>query len=223
MIGAVWAAVPVKGFAGAKQRLAPALTPPQRQALARAMLTDVLAALAAAPLAGILVCTEDAEAAALARAYGAEVTSDGASAGHTGAVMAMGRWLRARELGAMLTVPGDIPRVTAAEIAALITAAAPAPSFTIAPSRDRLGSNAILLAPENAVPLRFGDDSFYPHLAAARAAGIAPVVVPLAGIGLDIDTPNDLAALRALPARAGGLTEAVLAGLAPSVTTGMTR
>ncbi len=216
MIGPVWAAVPVKGFAGAKQRLSPALTPPQRQALARAMLTDVLTTLAAAPLAGILVCTDDAEAAALARALGAEVTSEGAAAGHTGAVMAMGRWLHARSQRAMLTLPGDIPRVTTAEIAALIAAAAPAPSFTIAPSRDRLGSSAILLAPPDAVPLRFGDDSFYPHLDAARATGIVPTVVSLEGIGLDIDTPEDLAALRALPTRAAGATEAVLAALGPA-------
>ncbi len=211
MIGPVWAAVPVKGFAGAKQRLAEALSPAHRQALARAMLTDVLTALAAAPLAGILVCTVDAEAAALARGFGAAITADGATAGHTGAVTAMGRWLIARGHGAMLTVPGDIPRVTAAEIAAVIAAAAPAPSFTICPARDAQGSNAILLAPPDAVPLRFGEDSYFPHLAAARAAGITPVVVTQDGIGHDIDTPEDLAALRALPARGTGATAALLA------------
>ncbi len=212
MIGPVWAAVPVKGFAGAKQRLAPALTAPQRQALARAMLTDVLTALAAAPLAGILVCTADPEAAALARGFGATLTEDDATAGHTAAVTSMGRWLIARGVGAMLTLPGDLPRLTAAEIAALIAAAAPAPSFTIAPARDLQGSNAILLAPPDAVALRFGEDSYFPHLAAARAAGIGPVSVPLPGIGHDIDTPEDLAALRALPARGAGAVEALLAG-----------
>ena len=211
MIGPVWAAVPVKGFAGAKQRLAPALSPGQRQALARAMLTDVLTALAAAPLAGILVCTEDPEAASLARGFGATLTKDGATSGHTGAVTAMGRWLIARGVGAMLTLPGDLPRVTPSEIAAVIAAAPPAPSFTIAPARDLQGSNAILLAPPDAVALRFGEDSYFPHLAAARAAGISPVAVPLPGIGHDIDTPEDLAALRALPPRGAGATEALLA------------
>ena len=44
----VWAAVPVKEFTGAKQRLAALLTPAQREILAATMLEDVLAALAGA-------------------------------------------------------------------------------------------------------------------------------------------------------------------------------
>ena len=44
----VWAAVPVKEFTGAKQRLAALLTPEQREMLAATMLEDVLAALAGA-------------------------------------------------------------------------------------------------------------------------------------------------------------------------------
>jgi 2-phospho-L-lactate guanylyltransferase len=50
------------------------------------------------------------------------------------------------------------------------------------------------------MPLRFGDDSFLPHLASARALGIEPTIVKLPGIGLDIDQPDDaLALLRATP------------------------
>jgi 2-phospho-L-lactate/phosphoenolpyruvate guanylyltransferase len=43
------------------------------------------------------------------------------------------------------------------------------------------------------VPLRFGDNSFFPHLDAAKAHGIEPEVVHLPRIALDIDTPEDLA------------------------------
>lgn len=207
----VWAALPVKGFAGAKQRLGAALSPAQRQALAAAMLEDVLEALAAAPLAGILVNTPDPRAAALARTYGAEVIGADATTGHTGAVAAMARHLAAAGRAAMLALPGDIPCVTAAEIATLCAAAGPAPSFTIAPARDERGSNAVLLAPPTAVPLRFGDDSFFPHLDAARRAGIAPLVVPLPGIGLDIDTPEDLDALCRAASERPGRAERLLA------------
>jgi hypothetical protein len=66
----------------------------------------------------------------------------------------------------MLTLPGDMPLVTASEIEQLIAAHGPAPAFTIAPAHDDLGSNAILMSPPQAVPLRFGEDSFFPHLAA---------------------------------------------------------
>jgi 2-phospho-L-lactate guanylyltransferase len=190
----IWAAVPVKEFAGAKQRLAPMLTAERRRALAAAMLEDVLAALATAPLAGIMVNTIDPLATELARRYGARVVTDGARDGHTGAVTAMARILAAEGHG-MLTVPGDIPRVTAAEIAAVIEARGPAPSVTIVPAHDERGSNAVLCSPPLVMPLRFGDDSFLPHLAAARALGIEPTIVRLPGIALDIDQPDDVRAL----------------------------
>lgn len=198
----IWAAVPVKEFAGAKQRLASLLTPAQRQALAEAMLEDVLAALVEAPLAGIMVNTADRHAAELARRYGARVVSDDAHTGHTGAVTAMARIL-AVEGNDMLTVPGDIPRLTAAEIATVIEARRPAPSLTIVPARDELGSNAMLCSPPLVMPFRFGDNSYFPHLAAARSLGIEPTIVKLPGIGLDIDQPEDVhALLEATPHRA---------------------
>jgi 2-phospho-L-lactate guanylyltransferase len=194
--GDIWAAVPIKEFVGAKQRLASLLTPEQRQALAAAMLEDVLAALADAPLAGIMVNTVDPVASELARRYGARVITEDARDGHTGAVMAMARMLGAEGRTGMLTVPGDIPRVTPVEIAAIIEACRPAPSVTIVPAHDERGSNAVLCMPPTVMQLRFGDDSFLPHLAAARALGIEPTIVKLPGIGLDIDQPQDLLAFR---------------------------
>ena len=195
----VWAAVPVKEFAGAKQRLSPQLSPEQRQVLAATMVEDVLAALAGARLAGIMVNTRDPAATALAQRYGARVVDEGARDGHTGAVAAMGRILAA-EGRAMLTMPGDIPRVTSAEVDAVLAAMAPAPSFTIVPAHDELGSNAVLCAPPGVVPLRFGDNSYFPHLAAAQQCGIEPTIVRAPGIALDVDNPQDLLAfLRAEP------------------------
>jgi len=200
MTPGVWAAVPVKEFAGAKQRLSPLLSASQRQALAAAMLEDVLAALAEAPLAGVMLNTLEPLAIALARRYGARVVNEGARDGHTGAVAAMARILTDEGCAAMLTVPGDIPRVTAAEIAAVIEARRPSPSLTIVPARDKRGSNAVLCSPPLVMPVSFGDDSFLPHLAAARARGIEPTIVNLPGIGLDIDQPDDVDALmRATP------------------------
>jgi 2-phospho-L-lactate guanylyltransferase len=200
MTGDIWAAVPVKEFIGAKQRLAAVLTPEQRQALAAAMLEDVLAALVEAPLAGIMVNTVDPVATELARHYGVRVITDDARNGHTGAVAAMARILHAEGRHGMLTVPGDIPRVTLAEIAAIVEARGPAPSVTIVPAHDERGSNAVLCSPPLAMPLRFGDDSFLPHLAASRAQGIEPTIVKLPGVGLDIDQPEDVQELlRATP------------------------
>ena len=189
----IWAVVPVKEFAGAKQRLSSILSPEERRALAAIMLEDVLEALnAARELAGLLVVTADPVATALGLRYGARVVTEGAREGHTGAVTAAQRLLVREGRAGMMTMPGDIPRATSGEIAAALAAHGAAPSFTIVPAHDDLGSNTIIMSPPDAVPLRFGDNSFYPHLDAARAKGIDPVVVRCAGISMDIDNPADL-------------------------------
>ena len=57
------------------------------------------------------------------------------------------------------------------------------------------------MSPPDAVPLRFGDDSFFPHLAAAEARGMVPTILRLPGIALDIDNPADLAHFARLGSR----------------------
>jgi 2-phospho-L-lactate guanylyltransferase len=198
----IWAVVPVKDTAQAKQRLAPVLPAHLRQALALAMLEDVLAALAGVHgIAGRLLVTTDPAALVLAARYDCTAMAEGADAGHTGAVAAAAQRLAREGRQSMLTLPGDIPLVTPAEIGRLIAEHRPAPSLTIAPSHDERGSNAILMSPPDAVKLRFGENSFFPHLAAAEAHGIAPAVLHLPGIALDIDNPADLAHFARLRSR----------------------
>ena len=93
-----------------------------------------------------------------------------------------------------MTMPGDIPRLSSAEVAATLAAHRAAPAFTIVPAHDDLGSNTIVCSPPDAVPLRFGENSFYPHLDAARGRGIEPLIIRQPGIGMDIDHPVDLVA-----------------------------
>ena len=206
----IWAVVPVKQLALAKSRLAPALSASARGELARAMLEDVLAALAAArSLAGLVVVTVDPIAAAIARRYGGRLFGDDATDGHTRAVMGATRRLDQEGRGGMLTVPGDIPGLCAEEVDGFLARHQEAPAFTIAPAHDGRGSNAIAMSPPGAVPLAFGNDSYLPHLAAARRAGIEPAVVTCyPGIALDIDGPEDAAAL--LRARFATRARAVL-------------
>ncbi len=207
----IWAVIPIKERTGAKQRLSRFLPPEQRQELAAVMIGEVLDALAGSTrLAGVLVVTLDPLATQLAERIGARVVTEGARDGHTGAVLA-GRAVLLRERrGGLLTLPGDIPCVTAAEIDAVLAAHRPAPSFTIVPAHDAQGSNTVVCSPPDSVPLRFGDNSYFPHLDAARAAGIAPTVVTLPGIGMDVDHPVDLARLLRLPQSAGTRTRAYL-------------
>jgi 2-phospho-L-lactate guanylyltransferase len=198
----IHAVVPIKETSDAKRRLAGVLCAARRQELALAMFEDVLATLTGVrELAGIVVVTVDPAAAAIAARYGARVSNAGAREGHTGAVAAAARELAAE---GMLTLPGDIPLVEADDIRQLIdvhrnATGRGARSFTIVPAWDERGSNAILCSPAAAVPLRFGADSFLPHLAAARRCAIEPTVARMPRIALDIDTPDDLALFLATP------------------------
>ena len=195
----IWAVMPVKDTACAKQRLAGFLPADVRQQLALAMFEDVLQAVTAvSELTGVAVVTIDPVAAGMALRLGARVWSDGARDGHTGAVTAAARRLAA-EGAAMLTIPGDVPLVTATDIRHLLDIHRRKPGFTIVPARDERGSNAIVCSPADLVPLRFGADSFFPHLAAARACGVDPTAVHLPRIALDIDEPADLAEFMNIP------------------------
>jgi 2-phospho-L-lactate/phosphoenolpyruvate guanylyltransferase len=191
---ALWVVIPLKNTANSKQRLASVLSQEARGRLALAMFEDVLTAVSAAGgVRGIIVVTNDTEATSIGARFHATISTAAANAGHTAAVTAAARELHARG-DSMLTVPGDIPLIQAADVAEMIDAGADGSGFTIAPSRDRRGSNAILCSPAASVPLQFGDDSFLPHLNAARAHGIEPTIVYSENIGMDIDEPQDIEA-----------------------------
>ena len=193
----MWAVLPAKDFRNAKERLSPALSPEERQALFAAMLEDVLAAATAAPeLEGVLVLTREEKAAALAERYGARAESEPANEGQSPAVARAAALLASEGVDGVVTLPGDTPNLTPNEIAHLLAAHATAPALTIVPSHDGRGSNCLCVSPPGLIPFHFGRDSFEPHLAEAAARGVTPLIVDeLPAIALDIDTPADLAKL----------------------------
>lgn len=199
-ISGLWAVLPVKNFENAKQRLADTLSPDERRALFALMVEDVLATLTAVDrLAGILVVTREPQAGRLAESYGARVLIETANAGHTEASTLGARTLAGEGAVGMIQIPGDLPALTAEDVAAVVEPHGEAPAVTIAPSRDDLGSNAVACSPPDLLPLRFGDDSFFPHCAKARELGIEPKIIRRTGLGLDIDTANDLRAFLQAP------------------------
>jgi 2-phospho-L-lactate guanylyltransferase len=197
------AILPVKRFARAKQRLGTSVTDPLREDLARAMVGDVLVALReASALANTIVVTSEESVAAAARYQGALVVEDTPEEGQSSAVaMGVERAL-AEGFERVLCVPGDCPALDPAELDALIAAAdarPPAdasPEVVIVPDRHGTGTNGLLLAPPDAIAPSFGPDSCERHLALARAAGAVCRIERLPSLLLDIDTGEDLAALR---------------------------
>jgi 2-phospho-L-lactate/phosphoenolpyruvate guanylyltransferase len=196
----------------AKQRLAAVMDAHARSRLAAAMLEDVLSAIVRATgLKGLVVVTTDPVATEIAQKYNARILSGSVEEGQTAAVRYAVRALADEGRAAVLTLPLDVPLITPAEIDAVLAAGERRPEFVIVPARDRRGSNAILCAPPDHVPLSFGNDSFLPHLESARRHGVDPRILELPGIGLDIDNPSDLAAFMAIPSQTR--TRAIVDGM----------
>ena len=201
---ATWAVVPVKPLEAAKRRLAGALDPAARRGLSLAMLADVLDALDATPgLDGIAVVSRDADVAELARRRGLRVIPE-TGAGLNAAVAQAANVLSANVLSAegcarLLVMPADLPLAAPEEIAQILAALPEAPGLTLVPDRHGVGTNALACTPPDAVAPSFGAGSFARHLEAARNAGIPATVLRLPGLGLDIDTPEDLRALTEMP------------------------
>ncbi len=191
--------LPVKNLAKAKQRLAAVLDQPTRTELAQTMLSDVVSAIVAFAGDDVALATSDPFALELAARYGFEVIRDESNVSETDAIEMATQVCEARGVHSTLVIPGDIPLIDAADLRAIYDASPDAGSVLV-PSTDKRGTNAVLRRPASLFPLRFGNDSFMPHLAAAIATNKSCVVLSLPRIGLDIDTPEDLHEL----ARASG-------------------
>lgn len=191
--------VPIKNTSDAKQRLSSLLDQPSRTKLAQAMLSDVMAALHGwndRPAVGIV--TGDPFATQLALEYGFEVIADPDNPGETGAIEMATRISVERGLDSTLVIPADIPLIQAWELEEILKHA-PAEGSVLVPAGDGRGTNAAFRRPADLFPLRFGNDSFKPHHAAAQATGKPCVVLNLPGIAVDVDDPSDLQRLLSLP------------------------
>jgi 2-phospho-L-lactate guanylyltransferase len=189
--------IPVKNLVNAKQRLAAVLDQAARTELAQAMLADVLHMIASwDERPEVSLVTSDPFARELAHELRFNVIRDEANVSETDAIAAATRVCEAEGVKSTLVIPGDIPLIAVSELEA-IYAAAPHVGSVLVPAADGRGTNAALRRPAGLFPLRFGNDSFQPHLAAARAAAQPCNVLSLPGIALDIDSPNDLSLLAA--------------------------
>jgi 2-phospho-L-lactate guanylyltransferase len=189
-----YAVIPAKDFTGAKQRLSGVLQPHERARLAQAMLSDTLTACAQAHgLLGVGVVTCNQQVAEVAEAFGAEVLWEAQARGHTRAVNFGVQVCLERGISVMLTLPADLPLLTAADVEMMLRPPVPAVPVVLVPNRDDLGTNALRLSPPDCLPLAFGHDSFTRHMALAAERHLAIEVRRIPRLALDIDEPEDLA------------------------------
>ena len=189
----MWAVIPVKQISQAKQRLSPLLSIEERRNFFSAMLEDVLSMMVKIDFfEKIILATNCPHAISIAGRHGITHFETGPDDGLNQAAGETVNHLLENGIRDMFLIPGDIPLITEEEINSVLKAHPSAPSLTIIPSRDKLGSNCILLSPPSRMPLKFGPDSYFRHLEIAQTNGlkINPMVFP--GFGLDIDEPKDL-------------------------------
>jgi 2-phospho-L-lactate guanylyltransferase len=182
------AILPVKRFGRAKQRLTGGF--PDRPGLAAAMVADVLDALHAVPeLDGVIVVT----AQAVSARTDVLIVHDPVEAGQSAAASLGIAEAVARGAQRVLLVPGDCPALDPAEVSALLALDG---DVVIVPDRHGSGTNSLVLTPPDVIKPAFGEGSFERHRRLAAAAGTSSVVGGARSLELDVDTPDDLAALR---------------------------
>jgi 2-phospho-L-lactate guanylyltransferase len=203
MGGRTWVIVLVKDPSRAKTRLRGALSPVERRRLAARCATRALeAAREAAPT--LAVCGGP-EAAALASAAGVEAILETRAEGQNPAGDRGLSAAVARGAGGALLLSADLPLVDAPRLRHLLdrAAAEDGPLAVAVPALGREGTNALLLRPIGQFDLQFGDRSLARFAAEAARRGRRFLVHWDAALALDIDEPDDLAALDR--ARAAGL------------------
>jgi 2-phospho-L-lactate/phosphoenolpyruvate guanylyltransferase len=189
------AILPVKRFPLAKQRLGESVADSLRLDLARAMVGDVLSALRdCAAIDTTIVVTREQSVVSAARYLGATVVEDAIEQGQSAAAeLGIARAL-AQGFERVMCIPGDCPALDPDELVRLIECHDA--GVTIVPDRHGSGTNGLLLAPPGAISPSFGPASRRRHEQLARAAGVEWRVAHTASLLLDVDTGEDLAALR---------------------------
>jgi 2-phospho-L-lactate guanylyltransferase len=200
IIEPVWAVIPFKRIQQAKQRLAPILSSEERELLSLNMLEDVLeAAISSEVFDGVLVATNCEEAIPIIRRKGILHLQTSADLGLNHAAGEAADWLLNNNIGTMCLFPADIPLAKAAEFRHLVSCHSVKRGMTIVPSRDKGGTNCLILSPPNRLPFCFGTDSYAEHLRQGLQLKLSCRTKFSDGIGLDIDTPSDLRAISMRP------------------------
>lgn len=174
--------IPVKAFSDAKARLAGALSPAERAALAQSMAERVVAA--ASPLDVWIVC-DDTEVAAWATRMGANVLWK-PGRGLNGAVNEGVADLAHLDIDIVIVAHADLPHATS------LGWLADDKGVTLVPDRHGDGTNVIVIPSDSGFTFSYGPSSFARHRTEAERLGLQVRVVHDERLAWDVDRPDDL-------------------------------
>lgn len=185
------ALVPMKPLRLAKTRLAPAMSAADRAALSLAMMRNVIAQ-AQTAIGEVCVIGGDDEVRSAARAAGAQWREDPDRDLNRALALAIDRAFADRK--AALYLPSDLPLFAAEDARAIAAASRGGATLTLAPAQRDGGTNAMLIPCGSPFRPALGSRSFARHKRIAQNRAIPFAVCRAAGLAIDIDTPEDLAA-----------------------------
>jgi 2-phospho-L-lactate guanylyltransferase len=188
--------LPIKDLRNAKKRLVGVLTPEERFGLAQAMLADTIRAVRGVRRAEkVFVVTNYEPAMLVAEENGWEILREDRQVSESDSVDAASRLCELRGVTGLLRVPLDVPLVQAADIDDLLAVECEAPALVIVPSRDGMGTNAILRMPPALFPSHFGMGSFAKHVGEAERIGAHVILRRNTRLEMDVDDEADLRVL----------------------------
>ena len=165
------------------------------------MLEDIVRALQAVPpIDSISIVSPDGEVLAKARELETDAIEEPESVhGINQALSYAVDQIAANGADTLLVVLADVPAATPTEFDAIINALHPESGMVISPSAAN-GTSALALRPPDAIPFRFGENSFAAHERAASDADVNMSVVRFESLSNDIDEPDNLRELLSHPA-----------------------
>ena len=189
--------IPVKNLSFANERLSSVLSQKDRTSLAYAMLEDVFEAVSKSKNADKkIVVTLDNKAKKMALKLGFEVIEEEKQEGESNSVDEAIQVCKMMGAESVLVIPGDAPFITADDLDFILEKEKEHNQVILVPAEDKLGTNAILRKPPDAIPSRFGHDSFRKHKEEAEKRGIPYETYEISNIAIDIDDPKDLEYLK---------------------------
>tara|TARA_Y100001947_G_scaffold41513_1_gene34371 strand:- start:563 stop:1291 length:729 start_codon:yes stop_codon:yes gene_type:complete len=194
-----WVVLPVKAVEQSNSRLKPLLSPTEREQLTLTMLEDVVDTLGCvSDLGGLLVVT----GCPIVKEYLSKLDviylEEGGRPELNSAINKGVQFLEKMGTRKFFTIPGDVPLLAVAEINQLTACLRSTEGIILVPAHDGAGTNSIASSIPIQITTQFGMNSLAAHRRIARDQGLSVDVLPLSGLGFDIDWPDDLIQLASM-------------------------
>jgi 2-phospho-L-lactate guanylyltransferase len=185
-------AIPVKKLSESKTRLSSILSLEKREELVRRMLIDVLNAVTQSSMINqIMIVCSDKTVLKDNHCSKIRIIEDETYGGLNFALKGAVDYSVRCGADSLLILPADIPLIQKSDVELIIRSSSDH-GIVIIPSKDRLGTNALMLTPPNVIPTAFGSNSFLSHLRLAKACGTPVNILRIERVSLDIDTAEHI-------------------------------